>query len=162
MIINQFKGENEFLSNFYKAPFVWRHDEFPTAEHAFQWSKVYAMFEPKLPQMTAYMDSILAAKTPSDAKKLGRKVKIDVAQWDGMKVQYMREIIHAKFNQVPGLAGKLINTQYAMLVEGNTWGDTTWGRCLINGQWQGLNLLGVILMEERGFWLHSNFEGKDE
>ena len=61
----------------------------------------------------------------------------------------MREIVHAKFSGVPEYAGKLINTGAMMLVEGNDWNDTFWGRC--NGK--GLNTLGVILMEERGLWL---------
>lgn len=156
-LIDSFRGEYNFLSNFYEGVhFTWRNELFPTAEHAFQYAKVYSMEEATLPQMTAYCDSILAAKKPEDAKKLGRTVKIDLEHWHSMRVQYMREIIHNKFNQIPGLAGKLINTGHAMLVEGNTWGDTYWGRC--NGK--GYNKLGVILMEERGFWLHSNF--KDE
>jgi predicted NAD-dependent protein-ADP-ribosyltransferase YbiA (DUF1768 family) len=45
-------------------------------------------------------------------------------------------------------------------VEGNTWGDKYWGRCLdtATGKMVGLNKLGVLLMEERGYWLHSTFE----
>jgi predicted NAD-dependent protein-ADP-ribosyltransferase YbiA (DUF1768 family) len=77
----------------------------------------------------------------------------DVSVWDATKIQYMREIVHSKFKNVVGLAGQLLNTGAMMLVEGNTWGDTWWGR--VDGK--GYNHLGVILMEERGYWLHHKF-----
>lgn len=97
---------------------------------------------------------ILKSVTPGAAKKLGRQVKIDVEEWDRRKVHYMREIVHAKFGYVKDYAGKLINTGASPLVEGNTWGDTFWGKVRQNdGRVVGLNMLGTILMEERGYWL---------
>lgn len=150
-VISDFRDEYAFLSNFYRAPFVWRGITFETIEHSFQYSKVYSMTG-KLPDMTAYEEEVLSAATPGLAKKLGRAVDIDLEHWELVKVSRMREMVHAKFGQVPGLAGKLINTGASLLVEGNTWGDTFWGRC--NGK--GLNVLGSILMEERGYWLYCN------
>jgi hypothetical protein len=43
------------------------------------------------------------------------------------------------------LREKLIGTGAAMLIEGNTWGDTYWGVC--NGE--GYNHLGRLLMDLR-------------
>lgn len=43
------------------------------------------------------------------------------------------------------MRARLLETGDAMLIEGNTWGDTFWGVC--NGQ--GLNVLGNLLMEIR-------------
>lgn len=161
-VVPSFDGEYFFLSNFYEAPFEWRNHEFPTAEHAFQAAKAYAMPDARLPDMTSYMNSVIMAETPKRAKYLGRIVPLDVKEWDRIKVQYMREIVHAKFAQVQGLSGKLINTGAMMLVEGNTWGDKFWGRCFDKdiGKMVGLNTLGAILMEERGYWLHSDFGDK--
>jgi ribA/ribD-fused uncharacterized protein len=145
-VVNEFRGKYAFLSNYYHAPFEWRKLTFPTAEHAFAYGK--CNFADRM-NGGLYQRDILAATKPGDAKKLGRSCPIDVAQWDDNKVQYMREIIHAKFSTGEGnLVGQLLNTGAMMLVEGNTWGDTFWGRC----DGKGYNTLGVILMEERGVW----------
>jgi len=140
-VIKEFRGEYSFLSNFYRAAFEWRAIHWFTVEHAFQAAKALHDVD--------YVNQILGDPDPGIVKRMGRKVLIDVSHWDAHKVSYMREIIHAKFSTVPGLAGKLINTGAAMLVEGNTWHDYFWGRC--NGR--GKNVLGAILMEERGYWL---------
>lgn len=155
-VVKEFTGEYAFLSNFYTGVFVWRGDSYVTAEHAFQAAKAYHMVDATITDMRNYIDLVRDSAKPVKAKRAGRSVKIDVAEWNRRRVFYMREIVHAKFSQVNGLAGKLINTGAMLLVEGNDWGDTFWGRC--NGV--GLNTLGTILMEERGYWLYSDFQGK--
>lgn len=152
--ILKFSGEHAFLSNFYVAPFRWRGWVFRTAEHAFQAAKMYHIIDPTIVQMQNYLEKIQAEEKPTKAKYHGKSVKIDVESWNSMRVQYMREIIHSKFYDVRELGGKLINTGATMLIEGNDWGDKFWGRCFENGKWVGMNTLGVILMEERGYWLH--------
>lgn len=142
-VIKEFTGEFFFLSNFYEQEFKWRGIHFPTAEHAFQGAKALGKGE--------HLTKILNAPTPAKAKYFGKAVPIDVEEWDNRRVDVMREIVHAKF-QVDGLAGRLINTGAALLVEGNDWNDTFWGRC----KGKGHNVLGSILMEERGYWLHGN------
>ena len=150
-VVTEFRGDYAFLSNYdvHKA-FLWRNEWFTSGEQAFAYAKT---FYPKSHQSElagAIGVNILNAKSPGAAKKLGRSVPLDLTIWDGgHKVAIMREIVHAKFSGVPEYAGKLINTGAMMLVEGNDWNDTFWGRC--NGK--GLNTLGVILMEERGLWL---------
>lgn len=152
-VINEFRGEHAFLSNYDVNEFIWRGIMFNSGEQAFAYAKTF---------FATYMNhengqrqrDILAAKTPGEAKKLGRGATINVEQWDAQKVHYMREIVHAKFGYVKGYAGKLINTGASPLVEGNTWGDTFWGKCRgTDGKVTGLNMLGTILMEERGYWL---------
>ena len=153
-VIKEFRGDYSFLSNFYRADFSWRHITFPTAEHAFVYIKSMYCYSsiPSKEILGNYLDA-----PPTEIKGHGRKLPINVAEWDKHKVGHMREIIHAKFSDVDGLAGKLINTGAAMLVEGNTWGDNFWGRCYDeDGRMVGLNILGVILMEERGYWLWGN------
>lgn len=153
-VVPRFDGEHFFLSNFYEAPFTWRNAEYKSGEHAFQAAKGLAMLDAKIDEMRTYQDKVIAAPTPGKAKYLGRSVRLDVEQWERVKVQYMREIVHAKFYQVPGLAGQLVNTGAMLLVEGNDWNDSFWGRCLKDGKMVGLNTLGTILMETRGYWLH--------
>lgn len=152
-VINDFSGKYHFLSNFYPAPFMWRGHAFRSGEQAFAFAKCF--FMERGSEQTTGWQRILDARTPNEAKKLGRRLAIDVKEWDRNKVQYMREIVHAKF-AIAGnaIVGDLINTGDAMLIEGNTWGDKYWGRIKEGGRWVGLNKLGVILMEERGYWLH--------
>lgn len=147
-VVKEFTGEYFFLSNFCEGQFEWRNMTFRTAEHAFQAAKGYHIPEPRINDMRDYMDKVIDSPTPAKAKYAGRSVTIDIKSWDDQKVWYMREIVHAKFTQVQGIAGQLVNTGAMMLVEGNDWNDTFWGRC--NGK--GFNTLGVILMEERGIW----------
>jgi ribA/ribD-fused uncharacterized protein len=146
-VVPEFRGEYYFLSNYFSAPFIWRKLEFQSAEQAFAYAKTFFAKDYVLAEK--YQRLILAAATPGEAKKLGRECPINVEEWDKHKVQYMREIVHAKFSTGEGnLVGKLINTGAMMLVEGNDWNDTFWGRC----KGKGFNTLGVILMEERGVW----------
>jgi ribA/ribD-fused uncharacterized protein len=152
-VVKEFTGEYAFLSNFHVNPFAWRNTVFPTGEHAFQYAKGYAVVDHM--EAHRHFDAVLAAPSPSKAKYAGRSVKIDVGAWDDMKIQYMREIVHARFaTSEVSMVGSLINTGAMMLVEGNTWGDGFWGRCA----GKGFNTLGVILMEERGYWLRSDFK----
>ena len=152
-VVPEFRGDYFFLSNYYEQPFLWRGHEFKSSEQAFAYAKTFCVNDGA--EGDYFRGYIMKAATPGEAKKLGRQVDINVPQWDGMRVQYMREIVHAKFaTGGDAIVGKLLNTGVMMLVEGNDWGDTTWGRCKNkDGVWVGLNILGVILMEERGLWL---------
>lgn len=148
-VVTEFRGEYAFLSNFYMHPFTWRNIVFPSGEHAFSYAKGFCCTGTGAAQQ-AHFDEVLSAATPRLAKGLGRSLKIDVGEWDSNKVQWMREIVHAKF--LTGgfdIVGQLVGTGAMMLVEGNDWGDTFWGRC----DGKGFNTLGVLLMEERGYWL---------
>lgn len=154
--ITSFRDDFYFLSNYYTAPFTWRGVVFQSGEQAFAYAKTFFATS----KMNEYQADILNAKTPGDAKKLGRRCPIDVDEWDKNKVGYMREIVHAKFMTAGNdIVGKLIRTGATMLIEGNDWGDKFWGRVQENGKWTGLNTLGVILMEERGWWSR-NDEGR--
>lgn len=162
-IVSEFRGEYSFLSNYYKAPFTWRGLKFPTAEHAFAYGKTLFM-DDRHAQMRAQQAIHFNAQSPGEAKKMGRAVKIDLVEWERHKVMYMREIVHAKFmTSEESLVGPLINTGAMMLVEGNDWGDYFWGRCKDkNGVWTGLNTLGAILMEERGWWSRGSLYRPDK
>lgn len=149
-VISDFRGDYAFLSNFYHNPFTWRNKVFPTGEHAFVWAKAFCSER----DLDDWYYRVMDEKTPGAAKRIGRHLGIDVAEWDANKVQWMRELVHARFaTSDESMVGLLLNTGAKMLVEGNTWGDTFWGRC----EGKGFNTLGVLLMEERGYWLRSDF-----
>jgi len=156
-VVPEFRGDYFFLSNYDKhETFRWRNQSFTSGEQAFAYAKTFYPTDFNQAKAQLIGEQILEAETPGEAKALGRKAPLDLSMWDGgHKVQIMREIVRAKFRGVTGYGGKLINTGAMMLVEGNTWGDKFWGRCLdkATGQMVGLNTLGVILMEERGRWL---------
>lgn len=134
MKIDNFEGEFRFLSNF--APSVVHFDgmEFPSVEHAYQAAKT---FDKDL------RIKIRNAKTPNEAKKLGKKVKLR-QDWDDVKIDVMLGLLEQKF-AIPELHQLLLNTGDAELVEGNWWGDTFWGVCRGHGK----NHLGKLLMTIR-------------
>lgn len=134
-MIDSFREEYRFLSNFYPANFVWQGFFWPTVEHAYQAAKTLALEE---------RIQILGLSTPGQAKSMGRRITMR-DDWDHIKVNIMREIVTEKFNQNSHLMYLLEETKPHNLIEGNTWGDIFWGQC--NGQ--GENHLGRILMEIR-------------
>ena len=133
--IDRFMNEFDFLSNFYRAPLMYKGIAYPTSEHAYQAAK-------SLNENTQMNISILG--TPAQAKHYGRTVALQ-PDWEEVKLEIMAEIVHAKFMQNPSLKEKLAATEDVYLEEGNTWGDTYWGVC--NGR--GENHLGKTLMELR-------------
>jgi ribA/ribD-fused uncharacterized protein len=136
-VINKFEGEYAFLSNFYHAPMTIGTNTFNTVEHGYQAAKA---------ENEELAQKILNCATPAEAKKLGRKCKLD-SNWENEKLGNMIALVLAKFDQHPDLMQKLLDTGEAELIEGNWWGDTYWGVC--NGI--GQNYLGRLLMSIRDF-----------
>lgn len=131
-MINVFTGTNRFLSNFYPAPLTINGLAFATAEHAYQAAKAVNDED---------RERIRNAKTPGDAKRLGRKIECR-PDWEARRVSEMLTILRAKFSQNPDLAARLIQTGDQQLIESNTWGDRFWGVCA----GVGANELGKALM----------------
>ena len=154
--VTKFEDEYFFLSNFYESPITFSTPggdlTFFSGEAAFQASKHKAMKGDDRDKLY-YIHKVRDAVSPKQAKYFGRSVDIDLEKWEQIKVDAMREVVYHKFlNEGPygqTMADALLKTGHAMLVEGNTWGDTYWGR--VDGK--GKNKLGVILMEVRG-WLY--------
>jgi N-glycosidase YbiA len=124
-----------FLSNFHPSTIYVNGKSYPTVEHAIQAHKTL--------DETSH-DLIRRAKTPGEAKKLGRAVLLR-PDWEEVKVDLMRDFVRKKFEN-PFLRPLLVATGDAELIEGNTWNDRFWGVC----RGSGLNWLGKILMEIRG------------
>jgi ribA/ribD-fused uncharacterized protein len=150
-LIDAFKDEYAFLSNFHPysgtrryeeaPPVVLRGRAFETAEHAYQACKTDD------PASQAW---IASATSPGEAKKWGYTLTLRPG-WDDMKVRVMRAIIQAKFAPTTELSHRLMLTGNKKLVEGNTWGDDFWGCVQVTpgGTWVGANNLGLLLMEQR-------------
>jgi hypothetical protein len=136
-IINDFHDEYNFLSNFYPSVVVVDDISFPTVEHAFQALKLKNRTEENLRHFSKLSD-------PNDAKKLGRRIELR-SDWDEVKYQIMYDLVYQKFSKHKQLRSKLIKTDNAILIEGNTWGDVIWGTCGGKGE----NWLGRILMQVR-------------
>ena len=135
-IIDDFspKLKNGFLSNFYPSTIYVDKKPFDTVEHAYQAHKTLD---------ETSIELIRKAKTPQDAKKLGRCVQLR-PDWEEVKIPLMRSYLKQKFEN-PFLMHLLIDTGTAQLVHNNSWNDRFWGVCRGVGQ----NWLGRLLMEIR-------------
>lgn len=156
-IIDSFKDEYAFLSNFYPSPVFIGEEidllpdgwKYPTVEHAFQAAKTTSIIQ---------RHRIINAPTPGLAKRLGRDVTLRSGWdegpepwWYGLKMKVMQHLIVQKFAAGSQLAAKLVDTGDAVLIEGNYWGDIYWG-AIKNGMGQyliGQNRLGIILQAQR-------------
>jgi ribA/ribD-fused uncharacterized protein len=139
--ITEFRGQWAFLSNFHQAQLTWEGIHYPTAEHAFNAGKTT---EEDLRRWIA------DANNPREAKRRGHQVRLRDRWDDEIRYQVMRDVLRAKFTVIPGRARALLDTGTAELVEGNTWHDLHWGRCVCaRHKGMGDNYLGRFLMELR-------------
>ncbi|WP_188298639.1 NADAR family protein [Streptomyces sp. CBMA156] len=100
---------------------------------------------------------VLAARTPAEAKKLGRLVQgFDDETWVAGRFELVVAGNVAKFGQDEALRGYLLGTGDRVLVEASPL-DRIWGiglaaddiRSQQPTEWRGSNLLGFALMEAR-------------
>ncbi len=139
------------LSNWFPAPFTIDGIIYPTTEHHMMAAKA-ALFHDSVVHA-----KILAAKSPAEAKKLGRTVNgFTDGPWYAQRRAVVLSGSLAKFRQNPELAAVLERTGEQILVEASPF-DLIWGiglsadaaRAATPEQWRGLNLLGFVLMETR-------------
>lgn len=139
------------LSQWWEAPFTVEGATYATAEHWMMAAKARVCGD------EAIIPRILAAKTPNDAKALGRKVQgYDDAKWAAARYDAVVEGNRHKFGQHPELGGWLRGTGDQVLVEASPV-DAIWGIGLAEDhpdaprpdRWPGLNLLGFALMDVR-------------
>lgn len=142
---------NGYLSNWYPSPIKLFNTTFSSGEQAFMWAKADTFKDDEIKAQ------IMQTTDPKKLKALGRKIKnYDDIVWSDVRVDIMREVVKAKFDQNSDLMQKLLDTKDATLVEANAF-DTFWGCGLratdsaINDptKWRGQNLLGQILMDVR-------------
>jgi hypothetical protein len=130
-----FQEDFRFLSNFYERPFEYLGITYKCSEAAYQAAKFSDEdFRKRFENLNG-----------AQSKKLGRGMHWSYRNdWDQVKVQVMKDILRAKF-QDKFLALLLLSTNGIDLVEVNTWNDRFWGVCHGRGE----NMLGKLLMELR-------------
>ena len=128
------KFQNTFLSNFAPAQIEYEGIVYPSNEHFYQAMKTTDI---------AKREQIAKAPNAAAAKRMGKNLRRP--NWDLIKDKVMMFGLKQKFAPGSPLAEKLIQTGNAVLIEGNTWGDTYWG--MVAGQ--GENRLGKMLMQIR-------------
>lgn len=141
-MIDKFRQRYFFLSNFSLYPFT---DEFGmkwrSTEHYYQAYKAYHSSD---------FVKISHAKTPGEAKRFGRMVKIH-PNFKNAKFEIMWNALQYKFIQNPEIRNKLIDTERKLLIEGNKHHDNIWGDCYCQDceYIKGENHLGIQLMQLR-------------
>lgn len=133
-VINDFRGQYRFLSNFYPCEILYNGQTYPSSEHAYQAAKFFDLETQTI---------IRETETAGRAKILGRSPG-KRKDWDTIRISIMNEILNIKFSN-PVLAKMLLATGDAELIEGNTWRDKFWG--VYEGE--GENNLGKLLMKIR-------------
>ena len=134
-MINSFRGEYRWLSNFWLCTIYLDGYSYPSTEHAYQAAKTDNPVD---------RDRIRKAPTCKEAKHLGYLVKLR-SDWESIKLSVMEDLLRQKFTDYPDLKQKLLATGDQELIEGNTWNDTYWGVCNSKGE----NHLGKLLMKIR-------------
>ena len=130
-------GYYYFLSNFFVSPIEFMGVIYPTNEHFYQAAKC---------KNAETAQKIINTPDPGKCKKKGRVAAL-IPGWDELKIDVMRLGLKLKFSQNLDLRDLLIETEDAILEEGNYRNDTFWG---VNEQTRkGKNMLGKLLMELR-------------
>lgn len=102
-------------------------------------------------------DKIVNTNSPGEAKALGREVRdFEQTTWEEKRLEIVVKGSLAKFGQHLNLREFLLNTKERVLVEASPV-DSIWGiglaaedeKAANPEKWEGLNLLGFVLMETR-------------
>lgn len=113
--------------------------DFQTAEHAYHWKKFSETATQTATSIRVARSAHLAFKIAEEFKCWRRK------DWDGVRVNFMREILEAKVAQHEYVRRKLLASVGRELVE-NSWRDDFWGW---GEKRNGKNMLGQLWMEIR-------------
>jgi ribA/ribD-fused uncharacterized protein len=113
--------------------------DFQTSEHAYHWKKFNEV-------NSVIANQVRHARSAHLAFKIAERHKAERRQdWDGVKVDIMRQILRAKVAQHDYVQRKLLATGTRELVE-NSWRDDFWGW---GPNQDGQNMLGRLWMELR-------------
>ncbi len=139
------------FSQWWVSPFMVDNIKYNTAEHWMMAQKAFLFND------NDSYNKIIAAKSPAEAKALGRQVKnFEDAVWNEKRFDIVVKGSLYKFGQNDEFKTFLLNTKDRVLVEASPV-DRIWGIGLTADSdkaenpnlWNGLNLLGFALMETR-------------
>ena len=98
-VIDKFRDEHRFLSNFWPAPAVYDGRTYPTAEHAYQAAKT---------QSPDIREAIGQEPKPFAAKTHGSTLHLRQGWTEGLDVIAMSEVLSSKFRLSPDLGRQLM------------------------------------------------------
>jgi ribA/ribD-fused uncharacterized protein len=139
------------LSQWYGASFTEEEHRFATSEHYMMFCKAMLFAD------TEAAARVLDAKSPAQAKAIGREVRgYTDARWHAERFRCITRGNVLKFGQNPAMLGFLTSTGTRVLVEASP-RDRIWGIGMGKDNehaenprlWRGLNLLGFALMAAR-------------
>ncbi|MCL1821234.1 MAG: NADAR family protein [Prolixibacteraceae bacterium] len=139
------------FSQWWTSPFTVEGVKYNTAEHWMMAQKALLFRD------TETFQKIILAKSPTEAKSLGRQVRnFKEEVWVSKRMEIVVQGTLQKFKQNQELKQFLISTKDKVLVEASPV-DKIWGTGLAAENekienpkcWKGLNLLGFALMEVR-------------
>lgn len=139
------------FSQWFQATFTVGGNTFPTAEHYMMHHKALLFGDATIAA------AVLEAKSPGEAKSLGRKVtNFSESKWQEHRTEIVERANLEKFGQNRNLKKFLIDTGNRVLVEASPV-DRIWGIGMSANdpdieqpkKWNGLNLLGFSLMSVR-------------
>ena len=145
------------LSQWWQADFVVAGITYKSAEHWMMAEKARLFGDESI------LEKIIVSNSPSEAKKLGRKVSnFQQDVWEKKRYDIVKEGNLHKFGQNEALKSYLLTTNSRVLVEASPV-DAIWGIGMAQDhknihfpeKWRGLNLLGFALMEVRDELLNS-------
>ena len=137
------------FSNFYPCKIYHHGYDFTSSEQLFMYYKAMFFGDDET------VKKIIKAKTPKEAKALGRQVKdYNDEAWSEVRELMMKDVVTKKFEQNPELQKFLLDPDFEgkHFVEGNPY-DKIWSVGLrfddekISNEknWEGMNLLGKVL-----------------
>ena len=139
------------FSQWYNSPFEENGLTFLSAEHYMMHAKALLFNDLNI------ANKVLTAKTAGEAKALGREIQsFNESIWLQHRFDIVVRANLAKFSSSADLTAFLLNTGNRVLVEASPV-DKIWGVGLSSDnpaienpkRWQGLNLLGYVLMDVR-------------
>jgi predicted NAD-dependent protein-ADP-ribosyltransferase YbiA (DUF1768 family) len=172
ILFSKTKEEYGFLSNFSKHPIMFDDKKYQTSEALFQTFK----FNDDNEDTKEYKEFIRITDSPGKCACLGRQKKHrfgskwkiqksgdilinDVIEkykenvklrkdWNEVRVEIMKKVIHLKFDQNPELKEKLLKTPPNTIFVEHTKRDKFWGDGGDKGDGKiGMNMLGKIITE---------------
>lgn len=152
-MIDFFKDDYAFLSNFYDAPLTYDGRRYRNSEGAYQAAKFIQDAQMNIAPWQ--FENLSGAQAKKLAKENKQFIRPD---WQDVSLRVMSEIVHAKFAQNKDLRILLVNTFPNDLIEGNYWHDQFYGDCRCGKKLEcaekGRNWLGRLLESERMYWIH--------
>ena len=139
------------LSNWYECTFTDKVNTYTSSEQYMMYQKAILFND------TENAQKIMNAKTPKEAKSLGRKVKnFDKSIWDENACKIVYDGCLLKFTQNVELGQFILSTDNKLIVEASPY-DQIWGiglsaanaKKIPQNEWPGTNWLGKCLMNVR-------------